>query len=291
MFPAAFEYVRAGELREAFDALNKFGADSRVLAGGQSLIPAMRYRLAQPSALIDINPITSLAYVREESKSLKIGALARHSDIEFSKLIAEKYALIADTAQVVADPIVRNRGTLVGSIAHNDPAGDWCAAAVAARATVVASSPKGNRSISIDDFIVDSFTTALMQGEIVTEVQWPSLGARTSGAYLKIERKVGDFATAAAAVQLSLNDGGACTEVGIGLCAVGPTALRAAQAENLLTGKPLTDENVSAAAEAAAKECDPVADTRGGVDFKRDLIRVLVARALTKARNRLRTAR
>ncbi|HXM19192.1 MAG TPA: xanthine dehydrogenase family protein subunit M [Candidatus Tumulicola sp.] len=286
MFPAAFEYVRAGELREAFDALSKYGGDARVLAGGQSLIPAMRYRLAQPVALIDINPIKSLAYLKEEGGMLKIGALTRHADIEFSPLILDKYALMADVARVVADPIVRNRGTLVGSIAHNDPAGDWCAAALAARASVVVTGNKGSRTIPIDEFIVDSFTTALQQGEIATEVQWPVPEAGAKGAYIKIERKVGDFATAAVAVKVVLDDKGACKSAGIGLCAVGPTALRASDAEKLLTGKQLSDDAIRAAAESAAKACDPIADTRGGVDYKRDLIRVLVGRALTTARDR-----
>jgi aerobic carbon-monoxide dehydrogenase medium subunit len=286
MFPAAFEYVRAGELREVFDALEKYGGDGRVLAGGQSLIPAMRYRLAQPAALIDINPIKSLAYLKEDGGFLKIGALARHADIEFSPLILDKYALMADVARMVADPIVRNRGTLVGSIAHNDPAGDWCAAALAARASVVATSARGNRTIPIDEFIVDSFTTALQPGEIATEVQWPVPEAGAKGAYIKIERKVGDFATAAVAVKIVLDDKGVCKNAGIGLCAVGPTALRAADAEKLLAGKQLSDDVIRAAAESAAKACDPVADTRGSVDYKRDLVRVLVARALTTARDR-----
>lgn len=287
MFPSAFEYVRAQSLREAFDALGKHGADARILAGGQSLIPAMRYRLAQPAVLVDINPISELAYLREESGTLKIGALARHSDVEFSKLICDKYALMADTAAVVADPIVRYRGTLAGSIAHNDPAADWCAAAIAARASVVVSSAKANRTIAIDEFLVDSFTTAVQPGEIVTEIQWPLTDGRTSGAYLKIERKVGDYAVAAVAVQVSLDDKGYCRRAGIGLCAVGPTALRATAAEKILNSAPLTDEHIREASEAAAKQCDPVADTRGSVEFKRDLIRVLVGRALNSARDRV----
>ncbi len=288
MFPAAFEYIRANSLSDVFDAYKKYGADARILAGGQSLIPAMRYRLAQPAVLVDINPIPGLAYLKEEGGMLKVGALTRHSDIEFSALINGKYKMIADAAYVVADPIVRNRGTLCGAIAHNDPAADWTAVALAANASIVATSAKGSRTIAIDDFLVDSFTNALQSGEMVTEVQIPSPDGRTAGAYIKVERKVGDFATAAAAGRLTLDAQGNVASAGIGMCAVGPTAMRAKAAEKLLVGGPPTDDRISAAAESAAKECDPGEDTRGSVDFKRDLIRILVGRALTTARDRLK---
>ena len=287
MFPAAFEYVRANSLKDALAALNEHGSDARVLAGGQSLIPAMRYRLAQPAVLVDINPIDGLSYIKEDGGVLKIGALTRHSDLEFSKLINDKYKFMADVAYVVADPIVRNRGTLCGAIAHNDPAADWTACALAARVNVIATSATGNRTIAIDDFLVDSFTNALKPGEIVTETVWPIPDATTSGCYLKIERKVGDYATAAAGVKTTLDARGNCTNTGIGLCAVGPQALRAKNAEKAIDGGPLTDERIAAAAQAAAKECDPGEDTRGSVAFKRDLIRVLVTRALTQTRERL----
>jgi aerobic carbon-monoxide dehydrogenase medium subunit len=286
MFPAAFEYVRADSLQAAFNALKQYGADARILAGGQSLIPAMRYRLAQPAVLVDINPIKELAYLKEDGGVLKIGALTRHADIEHSKLVNDKYQLMADVAYVVADPIVRNRGTLCGAIAHNDPAADWTAAGLAARVKVVATSSSGSRTIDIDDFLVDSFQNALKPGEIVTEVQWPSPVPGATGSYVKVERKVGDYATAAAGVRVVVDPKGECTSAGIGLCAVGSQALRAAQAEKLLVGGPLSDERIRAASESAAKECDPAEDTRGSVAFKRDLIRVLVARALTTARDR-----
>ncbi|MBV8280556.1 MAG: xanthine dehydrogenase family protein subunit M [Candidatus Eremiobacteraeota bacterium] len=288
MFPAAFDYVRANSLDDVFAAFKKYGTDARVLAGGQSLIPAMRYRLAQPAVLVDINPIGGLSYLKEDSGALKIGALTRHADIEFSKLVRDKYPMMADVAYVVADPIVRNRGTLCGAIAHNDPAADWTAAALAARASVVATSAKGSRTIAIDDFLVDSFSNALQPGELVTEVVWPTPDARTRGAYVKVERKVGDFATVAVAGRLTLDAQGNVAGAGIGLCAVGATALRAKNAEKTLAGGPPTDERIAAAAEAAAKESDPAEDTRGSVDFKRDLVRVLVARALTTARDRIK---
>jgi carbon-monoxide dehydrogenase medium subunit len=288
VFPAAFEYIRANSLNDVFDAYKKYGADARILAGGQSLIPAMRYRLAQPAVLVDINPIPGLAYIKEDGGMLKIGALTRHADIEFSPLVTGKYKMMADVSYVVADPIVRNRGTLCGAIAHNDPAADWTAAALAANATIVATGAKGSRTISIDDFLVDSFTNALQSGEMVTEVQWPSPDARTIGAYVKVERKVGDFATAAVAARLSLDAQGNVASAGIGMCAVGPTAIRAKAAEKLLAGAPPTDDRIRAAAESAAKECDPAEDTRGSVDFKRDLIRILVTRALGTVCDRLK---
>jgi carbon-monoxide dehydrogenase medium subunit len=288
VFPAAFEYVRANSLDDVFAAFQKYGGDARVLAGGQSLIPAMRLRLAQPAVLVDINPIGSLAYLKEDGGALKIGAMTRHADIEFSPLINAKYGLMADVGRVVADPIVRNRGTLCGAIAHNDPAADWTAAALAGNASVVAAKKGGNRTISIDDFLVDSFTNALQPGEVVTEVIWPSPDARTAGAYMKIERKVGDYATAAVAARLTLDAQGNVASAGIGMCAVGPQAMRAKGAEKLLAGGAPTDDRIAAAAESAAKECDPAEDTRGSVDFKRDLIRVLVVRALTTARGRIK---
>src|SRR5271166_302884 len=260
VFPAAFEYVRANSLNDVFDAYKKYGADARILAGGQSLIPAMRYRLAQPAVLVDINPVKELAYLKEDGGVLKIGALTRHADIEYSKLIKDKYKVMADVAYVVADPVVRNRGTFCGAIAHNDPAADWTAAALAARAKVVATSATGSRTIDIDDFLVDSFTNALKPGELVTEVQWPSPVSGATGNYIKVERKVGDYATAAAGVRVVVDAKGNCTSAGIGLCAVGPQALRAAQAEKLLVGGPLSEERIRAASESAAKECDPAED-------------------------------
>lgn len=287
MFPSAFEYVRAASLQEAIAALEKYGTGARVLAGGQSLIPAMRYRLASPAVLVDINPIPDLAHVREVNGTLRVGALARHSDVEYSEFVARKCPLMADAAVMVADPIVRFRGTLAGSIAHNDPAADWCAAALAGRATVVVTRAAGTRSLDIDKFLVDSYKTAIEPGEIVTEILWPVPDARTSGAYLKIERKVGDFAVAAVAVQLSLDEKGRCRQAGIGLCAVGPTALRANAAEKILVGSDVSAGAIREASAAAAKECDPAADTRGSVEFKRDLIRALVTRALTTTRGRL----
>lgn len=283
MIPAAFDYVAPRTVSEAVDLLRQYGYDAKVIAGGQSLIPMMRFRMAQPRVLVDIGKIAELDYLKEEDGYLRIGALVRHSTMEFSPLIQERYPLLAATARVVADPIVRNRGTVVGSVVHADPGGDWAAALMAARAEVVVVGLNGQRVIKIDDFLIDTFTTALEPEELAVEVRVPIPGPRTGGDYQKIERKVGDFATAAVAVQIQLDERGVCQSAGIGLCAVGPITLRAAEAEAALVGKPLDEASIRVAAGLAAEIARPVADLRGSVEYKKDMVRVLVGRALRRA--------
>lgn len=287
MFPAQFTYSRVRSLDEALDALARYGADARVLAGGQSLIPAMRYRLARPGVLVDINPISELEYVREAGGHLAVGAVARDFALETSAMIRERYALIADAGAVVADPVVRQSGTLVGSLCHNDPAGDWPVAALAARAQVVIRGKDGERTLVIDDFIVDSYTTALAQGEIAIEVRFPTPSERTSGAYVKIERKVGDFATACAGVQIALAADGTVADAGVAIGAVGPTALRVPGAESLLRGARPSGDLIRQTMEEAKRAADPVADNRGSAQYKREMAGVLVGRALRKTFERL----
>ncbi len=290
MIPAAFEYKRPMSLEEAIGYLVEHGFDARVLAGGQSLIPAMRYRLAQPAVLVDINKLPNLGYLREEEGMLRIGALARDTDVEFNPEIQRRYPLIRDVSRVVADPIVRFRGTVVGSLCHNDPSGDWAAAAIAARAQVVIQGKSGTRVEPIDQFLVDSFATSLGEGELAVEVRFPTPSAFTSGAYEKIERKVGDYATAAAAVQLELNPDGTIKEAGLGITAVAHMPLRVVEGENLLRGQKPTMELIRAAAEEARKIADPTPDARGSAEYKKDMARVLVGRGLLKALNRLGVA-
>ncbi|WP_027881997.1 FAD binding domain-containing protein [Meiothermus rufus] len=290
MIPAAFEYKRPMSLEEAIDHLAKHGYDARVLAGGQSLIPAMRYRLAQPGVLVDINKLPNLSYLSEEGGMLRIGALVRDTDVEFNKDIQHRYHLISDVSMVVADPIVRYRGTVVGSLCHNDPSGDWAAAAIAARAQMVIKGKNGTRVEPIDQFLVDSFATSLGEGELAVEVRFPTPNALTSGAYEKIERKVGDYATAAAAVQLELNPDGTIKEAGIGITAVAHMPLRVVEGENLLRGQKPSMELIRAAAEEARKIADPTPDARGSAEYKKDMARVLVGRGLLKALNRLGVA-
>ena len=287
MFPAPFEYHRATSVDEALALLAEHGGDARVLAGGQSLIPAMRFRLARPAVLVDINALHDLAYLREENGTLAIGAMTRDAALETSALITERYPLLADTSALVADPVVRQSGTVVGSLCHNDPAGDWSVTALAGRAQIIIRGAGGTRSVMIDDFLVDSFTTAVGEGELALEVRFPVPPPRTAGSYQKIERKVGDFATAAAAAQITLDANGAIAAAGIAIGAAGPHATRVRDAELLLNGAQPTKQLIRAVADAARAVADPVADNRGSVEYKKDMAGVLVRRALVTALGRL----
>jgi carbon-monoxide dehydrogenase medium subunit len=288
VIPAAFDYLRARSSDEAFAQLQKYGADARVLAGGQSLIPAMRFRLARPSVLVDVNGINDLDYLRIGNGTLSIGAIARDSAVERASWIGDRrWSLLHDVSRVVADPVVRQTGTLVGSLCHNDPSGDWPATALATRAEVVVRGKAGTRTVPIDAFLVDSFTTAVSEGEIALEVRFPVPDERTAGSYQKVERKVGDFATAGAAVQLSLNADGTIRSAGVALTAAGPCAVRVDEAERVLTGQKPTADLIRAAAAAAASKSAPQADLRGSVPYKKNLAGVLVARGLRQALGRL----
>jgi aerobic carbon-monoxide dehydrogenase medium subunit len=288
VIPAAFDYLRSQSPDEAFAQLQKYGADARVLAGGQSLIPAMRFRLARPAVLVDINNLTDLSYVRVNDGMMRIGAIARDSEIERASWITERrWSLLHDVSRVVADPVVRQTGTLVGSLCHNDPAGDWPATALATRAEVAVRGKAGTRTVPIDTFLVDSFTTAVSEGEIALEVRFPVPDDRTAGSYQKVERKVGDFATAGVAVQIALNADGTIRTAGVALTAAGPCAVRVDEAERLLVGQKPGAELIRAAAAAAVKKSAPQADLRGSVAYKKNLAGVLVARGLRQALGRL----
>jgi carbon-monoxide dehydrogenase medium subunit len=288
VIPAAFDYIRAESADHAFAELQRLGGEARVLAGGQSLIPAMRFRLARPAVLIDINGLSDLDYIRIGNGTLAVGAIARDHDVERGPWVSErKWSLLHDVSRVVADPVVRQMGTVVGSLCHNDPAGDWTTVALAARAAVVIRGKAGERTVSIDDFLVDSFTTAVAEGEMALGVRFPVPDDRTAGSYQKVERKVGDFATAAVAVQVSLAENGTIREAGIALSAAGPCAVRVTEAEALLTGQKPTADLIRAAAAAAAKKSDPQADLRGSVEYKKNLAGVLVSRGLRQALARL----
>ncbi len=242
----------------------------------------MKLRLAAPKHLIDINGIADLSYIRESDGHLAIGAMTRESELDSSDLIKKKYPIIADTASVIGDPLVRNRATVGGNLAHADPANDHPATMLALEINVIATGPKGKRTIPISGFFTGLFTTALAADEILTEIQIPTPPARSGGAYLKVERKVGDFAAAAVAVQITL-DGNTCKKVGIGLTNVGMTPIRASRAEKALQGKPVDEKNIQEAARIAAEESEPTEDLRGSVAYKRSLIKVLTTRALRQA--------
>jgi carbon-monoxide dehydrogenase medium subunit len=283
MIPPAFAYLRPPTIPEAVAMLQKHGDDAKILSGGQSLIPMMKFRLARPAVLIDINRINGLSYIREDGDFLKIGGITREADLETSTLIRGKYPLLLDTAKVIADPQVRNMATVGGNIAHGDPANDHPATMVAYGAQVVATGTKGERVIPIDEFFVSIFTTALQPDEILTEIRIPIPAAKSGGAYFKLERKVGDFATAAAAVQLTLDGAGAVQRVGIALTNVGPTPIKARKAEEFLRGKKPDAANLAQAAELASQESQPSADLRGPVEYKVGLARELTKRALALA--------
>ncbi len=286
MIPAAFEYHAPTSIGEATALLARLGEDAKILSGGQSLIPLMKLRLAGPRHLVDINGIPDLAYIREADGFLRIGGLTRESDLEASELIRMRYPLLHDTSKVIADPLVRNLATVGGNLAHGDPANDHPATMLALAAEVVALGPRGERRIPITSFFAGPFETALGADEILVEIRIPAPAARSAGAYFKLERKVGDFATAAVAVQLTLAANGTCEQVGIGLTNVGVTPIKAERAEAAVKGVRPDEVTIKRAAQLAADAAQPSADLRGSVEYKKDLISVLTTRALRRALER-----
>jgi aerobic carbon-monoxide dehydrogenase medium subunit len=279
--PASFDYVVATSVDDAIARL-KADDDARAIAGGHSLLPMMKLRLASPGTLIDISGLSELRYVRADGDVLRIGALATHADILSSPLIAGRARVLIDAERVIADPLVRNMGTVGGSVAHADAAEDLAAALVALDAIVTVRGPGGSRDVGLDAFYVGPYTTVLEAGEIVTEIRLPRPVAY--GAYLKVERRTGDWAAAAIGVTFE-QQGGALRNVRIGMCAVGPTTLRATNAQAILEGAGADDATLKRAAEAAAAEAEPITDARGSVEFKRGLIRTLLPRAVRRALN------
>jgi carbon-monoxide dehydrogenase medium subunit len=287
MIPPPFDYVAPASLSEAVSLLQQ-NSEAKILAGGQSLIPLMRFRLASPAFLIDINHLEQLDYIREENGWLKIGALTREAALERSELIQHKYPLLADTSRMIADPLVRNMATIGGNLAHADPANDHPATMLAFNAQVVAQGPRGERQIPVTEFFTGLFESALAHDEILTEIRIPAAKSRSGGAYFKLERKVGDFATAAVAAQISLDENGACLEAGIGLTNVGLTPIKATQAEEALKGQILDEALIKHAAQLAGQAAEPDDDPRGSVDYKRSMTQVLTVRALNRALERAR---
>jgi carbon-monoxide dehydrogenase medium subunit len=286
MIPPAFEYLRPQTIPEAIAFLQQYGDEAKILSGGQSLIPMMKFRLARPGYLIDINRIPGLSYIKEEDGYLKIGGLTREAELENSSLVHSKYPIILDTARVIADPQVRNMATLAGNLAHGDPANDHPATMLALGARVVTVGPHGERVLPIESFFVTLFTTELQHDEIVSEIRIPVPPLGSGGAYLKLERKVGDFATAGVAAQVTVGSGGICQQVGIGLTNVGPTPIKACKAEESLRGKKLDETTVAQAAQLAADEAEPSSDLRGPAEYKRGLVKELTLRALARAYER-----
>ena len=286
MYPAPFEYFSPRTVDEALELLARHGEDAKILAGGQSLLPMMKLRIASPRYLIDVNRVDGLSGLRREGDRLVIGALCRHAEIAASPIVREHLPIMLDAANQTADVQVRNRGTVAGSLAHADPAGDWPAALMALDATVTVAGRGGSRTIPLADFIVDAYTTRLGAGEMVTQVS-VGIPAQPGGAYLKFEKRAGDFAVASVGVQLVL-DGLRVRSAAISLGAVGAKPMRVPQAETLLTGKVLAAGNVIEKAEERVREAaDPFADTRGSVEYKRHLAGVLFRRSIEMAYGRM----
>jgi carbon-monoxide dehydrogenase medium subunit len=288
MYPASFEYVVPATLEEAVDALGRYEDDAKVLAGGMSLIPLMKLRFAAPRALVDINRLPGLDTLAADDGGLRIGALVRHKACERSELLAGgRWGTLGAAAPLISDPIIRNQGTVCGSLAHADPQGDWGSAMLAMGAEVVAQGPDGTRTIGLDELFDGPFVTTLAPAEIITEARVPDPGPNAGGTYLKLERKVGDFATVGVAVHLSMDDG-RVGRAGIALTAVGPTNLRATAAEEALAGSELTDEAIAEAGRLAAQAAQPYSDIRGSADYKRTVVRVFTERGLKTVREGVR---
>jgi carbon-monoxide dehydrogenase medium subunit len=289
LIPRSFEYVAPKSLTEAISLLGSRGDEAKVIAGGQSLIPLLKLRLASPTLIVDISRIPGLDYIAESGGFLRIGAMTRMAEVETSDLLRERYNIINEASRVIADPLVRNLGTFGGNISHGDPANDMPAVLLALEAAVVATGPLGERTIDAQGFFLDTFTVALRQGEILTEIRVPQPAPRSGGSYLKLEQKTGDFATAGVAVHLTINPQGECEHVGIGLTAVGPTAIKAKEAEEFMVGrKPADQEAVRRLARLAAEAAEPVSDIRGTATYKRQMVELLAARALKNAYRRAR---
>lgn len=286
--PSHVEYERPGTLTEALTLLAGGEGDARPLAGGHSLIPMMKLRLARPELLVDINGLTELAYIRQDGTEIHIGALTRHAELLDSAIVYEHYPIFRDAERVIADPVVRNWGTVGGSLCQADPSEDLSAAFAAARATVVIQSQQGTRTVTARDLHVGPYETVVQPGELLTEVRLP-IRSRTGSAYEKVERRVGDWSIVAVGAVLTLgSDQNTVESAGIGITAVGAPQFAAPEAEAFLAGQPASDEAFTQAAAIAAEHCNPVADQRGPADYKRHLVAELTTRALRTAAKRAR---
>jgi aerobic carbon-monoxide dehydrogenase medium subunit len=279
--PAPFEYERATSVEGAIAALERLGSGGRIIAGGHSLLPMMKLRLANPAHLVDINDLAELAYIREQDDEIRIGALTRHVDLLKSELLAERFPIFRDAETVIADPVVRNRGTIGGSLCQADAAEDLSAVCSALKAQVVIRGAGGERVVGMEDFHVGPFTTAVGTGEMLTEIR-VAVRPGAGSAHDKVERRAGDWAIAAASAALWI-DGGVIADAGIALSAVGMTTIHLTRAEELLRSKQPSDDLFAEAGEIASADCSPSADGRGPVDYKRHLAGVLTQRALRRS--------
>ena len=289
MFPAAFDYRAPASLAEAVDILRERGDEAKVMAGGQSLIPLLKLRFSQPSLVVDIGRLPNLSGVSRQNGHVHVGALTRHVDVERSQELKGLLPILPEAAHWIADPLVRNRGTVGGSLAHADPSGDWGAVMLALEADFVARSHAGERVIHAVDFFEGPFTTALRPDEVLTEIRIPLGSGRSGGSYHKLERRIGDFATVGVAVQVEL-DGDKVKRAGIGMTSVGEKNLKATAAERSLAGKEPTEQAIAEAAKLAAAIAEPKSDIRGSAEYKKDVVRVYVQRGLRSAVARAKEA-
>ena len=290
MIAEPFHYDAPSTLDEAFALLEAHGDEAKILAGGHSLIPMMKLRFSSPTHLIDINRIPGLAYIKEEDGYLKIGAMTREVDLEDSGLIARKYHIFKDATHLIADPQVRNFGTIGGNLAHGDAANDHPAVMLALGAEVEISSKEGKRTVPIDEFFFGFYTTAVQPAEILTEIRIPAASGNYGSAYYKVERKAGDYAAAGVAAMVQLDGNGNCVKAGIGLTNVNPLPMRASRSEEALVGNPPTDDLIELAARYASEDCNPSEDLRGDEEYKRHLVKVITKRMLKLAIERAQNA-
>lgn len=282
MYPSRFSYESPKTLEAAIALLDKSNGEAKILAGGQSLVPMLKLRFASPETIVDINSIPDLDYHRiDPDGTIRIGALCRHEDLEKSEILTKFQPVLAAAAPLVADPIVRTRGTFVGSVCHADPQGDWAATMVALDGFVIAMGPKGTRQIAIKDFVHGPFQNALEHNEIVIEAVIPAPLGVAHGGYLKLERRVGDFATASVAVAVDI-DRGVVTRAGIALAGVGGSTISASEGAAALVGAPLSESAIAKASELTAAAAQPRSDHRGSADYKRQIVKTFVSRILTK---------
>ncbi|MBI3827417.1 MAG: xanthine dehydrogenase family protein subunit M [Candidatus Rokubacteria bacterium] len=288
MYPAAFEYHAPASVREALGLLGQYKDDAKLLAGGHSLVPMMKLRLAQPKHLIDLKKIPGLSYIKEDGGAIAIGAMTTHWQVESSALLKQKCPVLSETAAVIGDPAVRNLGTIGGSLAHADPAADMPATIIAHGAEFVCEGPKGRRTVKVDDWFLGLMSTAVKEDELLVEVRVPLWAGKTGGAYLKFPHPASRFAVVGAAAVVTLDGAGKCTKAGVGITGAGIKAVRARDVEAGLVGKNLDQATIEAAAAKAAEGVDVQADLQGSVEYKSHLCRVFARRALEAAVKRAR---
>jgi len=286
MYPAAFEYLAPNGINEAIALLKQHGDDAKLLAGGQSLVPMMKLRVARPKYLIDIHRIAELNYIREDGGDIRCGAMTRHVEIEESPLLREKIVMLSEAASKIGDTQVRNRGTIGGGLVEADPAGDYGPIALALNAKLKCVGPKGERIIAAEDFFTFAYTTTLESDEVLTEVIFPLPDRSSAGVYFKLERVAGDFAIASAAVQLGLDKDGTCNSIGIGVTGAGAVPLKAAAPEILLKGKIITPELIDEAGRLVQEGADPIEDLRGSASYKKKALSAILRRAIAESLRR-----